>query len=134
MRNILPIVGAAILTSCATQPPSPTEIAESQAALQKLIGGKIAGQPITCLPHYRADDMVRIDDSTVAFRQGSTVYVNHLKGECSHLKDSFYALVTHGSRIGLCNGDIAQVRDVSTGTIVGGCALGDFTPYSKATS
>ena len=128
--RILAIAACAALAACAAQPPSPTEIAKSQAELQKLIGGKVAGKPITCLPHYRADDMVRIDDRTIAFRQGSTVFVNHLNGECSNLKSSFYALVTRGNGMGLCNGDIAQVRDLSNGITVGACALGDFIPYS----
>lgn len=132
MRSILAMGACLVVAGCATQPPSPSQIAESQAELQKLIGGKVAGSPITCLPHYRADDMVRIDDSTIAFRQGSTVFVNHLNGECSNLKNSFYALVTKGNGMGLCNGDIAQVRDVSHGTIVGACALGDFIPYKPA--
>lgn len=131
MRAIFASAVCLILSSCASQPPSPTQLAQSRAELQKLIGGKVAGQPITCLPHYRANDMVRIDDSTIAFRQGTTVYVNHLRGECSNLKDSFYALVTHGNGSGLCNGDIAQVRDVSHGMIVGSCGLGDFIPYTK---
>ena len=131
MRAILAWGACLILSGCATRPQPPTQTAEAQAELQKLIAGKVAGQPITCLPHYRAEDMVRIDDSTIAFRQGSTVYVNHLRGVCTNLKSSFYALVTHSNGSGLCNGDIAQVRDVSHGMIVGSCGLGDFIPYSK---
>src|SRR5918996_4439710 len=106
MRGIYatPLLGLA-LAGCATQPPAPTRTAESQAELNKLIAGKTAGTPITCLPHYRADNMVRIDDSTVAFKQGSRVYVNHLIGACSSLKSGFYALVTRSNGIGLCRGD-----------------------------
>ena len=103
MRAIFALGACLILSGCATQPQPPTQTAEDQAELQKLITGKVAGQPITCLPHYRAED----------------------------LKSSFYALVTHSNGSGLCNGDIAQVRDVSHGMIVGSCGLGDFIPYSK---
>jgi hypothetical protein len=130
MRSICPIVVGLALASCATQPPPP-RTAQAQVQLDKLIAGKRAGAPITCLQHYRADDMVRIDDSTIAFRQGSRVYVNHLNGECSNLSNSFYALVTKGNGMGLCHGDIAEVRDVQTGTLVGACGLGDFIPYSR---
>ena len=97
-----------------------------------LPSGKNAGAPFTCLQHYHSDDMVRIDESTVAFKQGRRVYVNHLIGACSNLDSSFYALVTKSSGTGLCRGDIAYVQDVSTGTIVGSCAIGDFVPYGPS--
>ena len=70
MRGI-PITAFAIaLAGCATQPPAPTRSTEAQAELNKLVAGKIAGAPLTCLQHYRANDMVRIDDSTVAVQTG----------------------------------------------------------------
>jgi hypothetical protein len=40
--------------------------------------------------------------------------------------------VTRSSGSGLCRGDIARVADVSTGMIVGSCAVGDFIPYTTA--
>ena len=130
MRSILPAIAGIALVGCATQPPAP-RTAQAQVEFDKLVAGKTAGAPITCLPHYEADDMVRIDDSTIAFKRGSRVYVNHLNGECSNLKNSFYALVTKGNGMGLCRGDIAEVRDTQTGTLVGACGIGDFIPYSK---
>ena len=104
----------------------------STSDLNKLIAGKSAGAPFTCLQHYRSDDMVKNDESTVAFKQGRRVYVNHLIGACSNLDSSFYALVTKSSGTGLCRGDIAYVQDVSNGTIVGSCAIGDFVPYGPS--
>ena len=132
MRGITITALALTLAGCATQPPAPTRSAEAQAELNKLIAGKTAGAPITCLQHYRANDMVRIDDSTVAFKQGRQVYVNHLIGACSNLDSGFYALVTRSHGSGLCRGDIAHVQDVSNGSIVGSCAIGDFVPYAPS--
>ena len=124
--------GVAILTlaGCMTQPPQASRSAEAQAEFQKLTAGKVAGPAITCLPSYRSNDMVTIDDGTVAFKNGRTVYVNHLLGVCNGLKSGFYTLVTRSSGSGLCRGDIARVADVSTGMIVGSCAVGDFIPYT----
>ena len=131
MRAIPLLLAAAAMTGCMTQPPPATRSAEAQAEFQKLTSGKVAGQPMTCLPHYRAGNMVPIDDSTVAFKDGSRVYVNHLIGECSLLKSGFYTLVTHSNGSGLCRGDIASVADVSTGSVLGSCAIGDWTPYYR---
>jgi len=132
MRAISLLLCAAILAGCATQPPSPTEMARAQAEFQKLTAGKVAGQPISCLSSYRRNDMVKIDDSTIAFKNGKTVYVNKLIGACSGLNSGFYTLVTTSSGPGLCRGDIARVADVRTGMTYGSCAIGDFIPYKPA--
>jgi hypothetical protein len=130
MRAIPLLLITAAVAGCAAQPPA-TRSAEAEAKYQQLLAGKAAGPTITCLPHYRADDMVTIDNSTVAFKDGRTVYVNHLIGECAGLNSGFYTLVTRSNGSGLCRGDIADVRDVRTGMIIGACAIGDFTPYKS---
>jgi hypothetical protein len=131
MRGIHAILAGLAVTGCMTQPPPATRSADAQAKFQRLTANKVPGRPITCLPSYRTNDMVRIDNSTVAFRQGRRVYVNHLLGECSGLRSDFYALVTRTSGPGLCRGDIARVQDLQTGAIVGSCAIGDFVPYAS---
>ena len=131
MRPIHPILVALSLTGCMTQPPAPTRTAEAQAEFQKLTADRVPGRPMSCLPSYRAGNMVPIDDSTVVFKDGGRVYVNHLIGSCSNLKNGFYTLVTRSNGSGLCRGDIAHVADVSTGIIAGSCAIGDWVPYSR---
>jgi hypothetical protein len=132
MRSIpLLLIGAA-LASCTTAPPQPTRTAQGQADYELLLAGKVAGNPISCLPSYRADDMIRIDDQTIAFRDGSSrVYVAHMRGACSNLTSGNNALVTKSFGSGLCSGDIARVVDTNHIT-VGSCAFGDFIPYTKA--
>ncbi|GAA4749662.1 hypothetical protein GCM10023264_15030 [Sphingomonas daechungensis] len=132
MRALSLLLSAAALASCATQPPSPTEAAESQAKLASLTAGKVAGQPLTCLPPgLRSANMEIIDDSTIAYREGSRLYVNHLRGSCSNLKSGFYTLVVRSGGSGQCSGDIADVTDVRTGMTAGSCALGEFVPYRQ---
>ena len=128
MRGILFLAGLAV-TGCTTQPPV-TRTAEAEAQFQKLTSGKVAGQPMTCLPTYRSGNMVTIDDQTVVFEDGRRVYVNHLLGDCPQLSSGFYTLVTNSYGSGLCRGDIAKVVDLHTGMTLGACAIGDFTPYT----
>lgn len=132
MRKIYLVIVGLALTSCMTQPPPATRTAKAEAEFQKLTAGKAAGKPFSCLPSYRGGNMVTIDDRTVAFKTGSTVYVNHLIGECPNLSSGFYTLVTRSSGPGLCRGDIAKVADVSTGMVLGACAIGDFVPYTRS--
>jgi hypothetical protein len=133
MRCICLLLMASSLAACSTAPEPITRTAKGEGELQRLLAGKAAGPPISCLQSYRANDMSVIDDSTIAFRRGrDTVYVNHLRGACSNLGTGFYTLVTRtpGSN-GLCRGDIAEVADVQNGITVGSCVLGDFTPYTR---
>lgn len=132
MRALPLLAVAAALSGCITEPPPATRTAKAQAEYQKLTAGRVAGPSQTCLPSYRADNMVRIDEGTIAFKDGGTVYVNHLRGPCDGLDSGFYTLVTRSHGSGLCRGDIAYVTDSSSGLIVGSCAIGDFVPYRRS--
>lgn len=130
MRCMSLLLLTAALGACTTG-PEPARTAEAAAHLDRLIAGKVAARPLTCLPHYRANDMIVIDNGTVVFKNGRTVYRNDFQGGgCSNLGKGNYALVTRTTGSGLCSGDIAEVRDVSAGITVGSCVLGDFIPYS----
>ena len=130
MRGIALLLIGATLASCAVA-PQPGRSARAESRFQQLLAGKVAGPAVSCLPSYRANDMVVIDDQTIAFRDGSRrVYVANLSHSCSNLGSGHYALVTkrYGGS-GLCRGDIGQVADLTSGITVGSCVFGDFTPY-----
>ena len=137
MRSMSVLIMAGALAGCTTAPPPPTDLAESQAKLQNVIQGRVAGQPINCLPSYQSRNarMVVIDNQTVAFQvTGGPTYINHLEaGACSGLDSGFYQLVTNSyGSLGLCSGDTARVVDTRNGVGVGSCVIGDFTPYTRA--
>ena len=130
MRSMSLLLLTAALGACATG-PEPGRSAEAQAHLDQLLAGKVAARPISCLPHYRANDMIVIDDGTVAFKSGRTIYRNDFQGgSCPQLGQVNFALVTKTLGSDLCRGDVAEVRDLSAGISVGSCVLGDFVPYS----
>lgn len=133
MRRIALLLLATGLASCTTAPPSPTRVARSQAELQSLIAGKVAEKPVSCLPSYNANDMVVVDENTIAFRSGaSRVYIARMNGPCSNLGGAGYALLTRNTGgLSLCRGEIAQVIDTSSHIPVGSCSFGDFVPYVR---
>ena len=132
MRKISVIVAGAALASCSAVPPPPTRTAEAQQRYEMLLAGKVPQQTRTCLPSKQANDMIRIDDDTVVFRDGaSRVYVNHMRGPCNGLASGNYALVTNEYGPGPCSGDIARVVDTSARITVGSCAWGEFVPYVR---
>jgi hypothetical protein len=133
MRFLAPLLIATALGSCSAGPPTamaPTP--QQQAKFASLTAGKVAGAPMSCLSSHRSADMIVIDDSTIAFRDGSKrVYVNHMQGECANLGRGGQALVTQNPTGQLCRGDIAQVLDVTSRIPMGSCVFGDFVPYTR---
>ena len=130
MRGIPLLLIGATLASCAAA-PQPGRSAQAESRFQQLLAGKVAGPAVSCLPSSRADNMVVIDDQTIAFRDGHRrVWVANLSHSCSRLGSGHYALITrrHGGG-GLCRGDIGEIADLTTGMTVGSCVFGDFTPY-----
>src|SRR5688572_33279835 len=133
MRAIPLLLTAAALTGCATQPPPATQMAESQAKLQELTAGKVAGPAISCLPpSARSRNLEVIDDRTFAYVDSSSrVYVNHVRGECSNLWSGFYTLVVSSSGSGTFSGDIAYVAYVRIVITSVSCALCVFVLYIR---
>ena len=122
---------AAGLCACATASEPTYRSAQAQHEYEHLLAGKTAGKAEKCLPTYRSNDMTIIDDDTILFRDGRTVYVNHPLGGCNNLHQSGRALVTRNFGPQLCRGDLATVVDNTSGISVGACSLGDFIPYKS---
>ena len=127
------LVAAAALGACtATSPQELAALAErDQAKLASLTAGKVAGPPMSCLSNWRSRDMVVVNENVVAFRDGrKRLYINHMQGPCNGLGPGRNALVTQTTGTSLCRGDIAQVFDTTSRFNVGGCAFGDFIPFT----
>lgn len=132
MRNAMIGLSALLVAGCETAGEMPLRSERAQATFERELAGKTAGRAEKCLPLQRSRDMVKIDDSTILFRDGRTVYVNTTLGACNNMGDQSYALVTRNFGPQLCRGDIATVTDMTSGITVGSCALGDFVPYRAA--
>jgi hypothetical protein len=133
MRNIL-IASAALvgLAACSTATEPPIRSAEAQARYLKLIEGRVAGAPLSCLQSWNADDMRVIDDQTIVFGERSNqVYVANLQSPCDNVGQPGFALVTRTPTSQLCSGDIATVVQTTSGMTAGSCVIGTFTPYTR---
>ena len=132
MRSILIALSAAGLAACSTATEPPVRSAEAQARYLKLIEGRVAGAPLSCLASWNADDMRVIDDQTIVFGERSNrVYVANLQSPCDNVGQPGFALVTRTPTSQLCSGDIATVVQTSSGMTAGSCVIGTFTPYSR---
>ena len=115
---------AATLASCTAAPP-PTE---SPTALPEL-AGRTAGAPQRCVTFQQGESLTIAGPHTLTYRDGPTIWVNHVPG-CSALKFSdILVLEPVGSQY--CRGDFVRTRDNRTLLPGPGCRLNDFVPYKK---
>jgi hypothetical protein len=125
------VAAALTVGACAYDGAPEPRTPQANAELAKYLAGKIPGKPQSCLPNYRANDMVTIDEHTVLFREGSRrVWRTDIPGGCSNLGRPGYAIVTKqfGGE-GLCQGEIVRVVDTGSGMLAGSCTFGEFVPY-----
>ena len=74
---LVAVSGAALLGSCASTSGQETRSPKAQKELDEALAGRTAGAPVSCLPNWRSNDMQILDDNTILFRDGGTVYVQN---------------------------------------------------------
>lgn len=120
----------ALLGACAGQPMEADRDPQDEARLAQALAGKVAGQPVSCLPNYRTTQMEVIGRDTILYRDGRTSYLQRTNGYCyPNGPRGGYALVTKQFGSSVCRGDIGQVLDTSTRMFAGSCSFNEFIPY-----
>ena len=98
--------------------------------LEKLLEGRTAGKPVSCISQADARDMEIFDGVALVYRAGSTLYVNRPRN--AEALDSDDILVVRGSGSQLCRLDLINTVDRMGHFTTGFVNLGDFVPYRRA--
>lgn len=97
--------------------------------LARMIEGRQAGKPVSCINSWDARDMTVLDKTALVYRSGGTIWVN--RPQNARDLDDDDILVTHTTGSQLCRLDIVQTVDRSSKMLTGVVNLGDFVPYKK---
>ncbi|MEO8455021.1 MAG: hypothetical protein ABI454_07665 [Sphingomicrobium sp.] len=129
MRRMIALVLACTLVG-ASSPDGPQRTAEAQAKLDKMLGGRMAGEAKRCVTSDVLTSPIGIDDQTLLFRDGPRVWRTELQSsiECGNIGPQSFIMTDSGANR-VCSG---QQLDFSDGGIRGACVLGEFVPYTKA--
>jgi len=101
-----------------------------EAKLAKMLEGRVAGKPVSCIPLNQTNNTTVIDKTAIVYQVGRTLYVNR-PTNADQLDDDDI-LVTKTSLSQLCNVDTIQLRDRSVPYMWRGfVGLRDFVPYRK---
>ncbi|MGH6786345.1 MAG: hypothetical protein ACREBO_05905 [Novosphingobium sp.] len=119
--------GAALLAGPALQ-AKPRLTADQR--LDKLLEGRVAGEPRSCISDIASDNMQIIDGKALVYGRGKTIWVNVPRNADSLDDDDILVIRKLGGQ--LCRLDMITTHDRTSGFYTGFLALGDFVPYRKA--
>jgi Family of unknown function (DUF6491) len=100
------------------------------ALLERNLGGKVAGEPVSCISNSQSAQTIRVSDDILLYRvSGNLVYRNDLRSSCPGLARDNDIIVSEVRGVGPCRGDIIRLVDRTSGIQGPACSLGSFTPY-----
>lgn len=126
-KSALILAAAAMLAAPAVSAKQPRLTGEEKLA--KLLEGREAGQPVSCINLSAANETRVIDKTAIAYKVGSTWYVNRPSNAASLDDDDVLVTRTHSSQ--LCRLDTVRLHDRSGHWFSGFVGLEDFVPYRK---
>ncbi len=97
--------------------------------LEKLLEGREAGKPRSCISNMDSRDMQVIDGIALVYRSGSTLYVNRPRNAEDLDSDDIMVIRVHGSQF--CRLDLVNMVDRTGHFSTGFISLGDFVPYKR---
>ncbi len=104
-----------------------TEMTKGEAKLAKLIEGRVAGEPASCIRGYPTRSFEVIDNTAIVYRVGRTVWVNYTRHPESLDDNDIMVFRRFGSQI--CSTDIVTTIDRFGGFYTGNVFLSEFVPY-----
>jgi hypothetical protein len=127
-KLILAIAATAALTGSVSLDAKPR--LTPQERLDKMLVGRVAGKPVSCISSWNTRDMTVLDKTALVYRSGGTIWVNRPENARDLDDDDVLVTKIHGSQF--CKLDIVRTHDRTSHFPTGFISLGDFVPYKKA--
>lgn len=98
--------------------------------LARLLEGRVAGEPVSCISLTTARESRIIDGTAIVYDAGSVIYVNRPRNPETLDSDDIMVTRTSGSQ--LCRLDIVSLHDRTGMWYNGFVGLEDFIPWRRA--
>ncbi len=107
------------------------ELTKGEKKLAKMLEGRVAGQPQTCIRTIPTGRMTTIDKTAYVYGRGNTIYVQRTQNP--EQIDRRDVLVTRrfGGGTQLCKVDVTTTIDPLNGFLTGAVFFDDFVPYTR---
>lgn len=107
-----------------------TEQTKGEKELAKLLEGRVAGEPTSCIRTPPNDRVRVIDDTAIVYGRGKTIYVNRTSRPSDiDDRDTMVTRRFNGSQ--LCKTDTVTTIDRGSQMFSGVIFLSEFVPYTR---
>ena len=107
-----------------------TEQTKGEKELAKLLEGRVAGEPTSCIRTPPNDRVRVIDDTAIVYGRGKTIYVNRTSRP-SDIDDRDTMVIRRFSGSQLCKTDTVTTIDRGSQMFSGVIFLSEFVPYPR---
>lgn len=146
-RTALAAVAAAGLALSAAQPaladdPAPEdapedaqaedaqELTKGEKRLAKLLEGRVAGEPRTCIRVMPTDRMTTIEGTAYVYGRGKTIYVQRTRNP-DRIDDRDALVSRRFNAAQICQQDVVTTIDPFLGFFTGAVFFDKFVPYTR---
>ena len=130
-RLALSAAAIGLLAAPAAQADEQAEMTKGEKRLAKILEGRVAGEPESCITTIGSRSLTQIDDTALVYKRGDTIWVNYTKTPDA-IDDGDYLVIRKFAGSQLCKTDQVQTYSRSGDFFSGVIFLDDFVPYRKA--
>ena len=110
--------------------PAKGEAGKGETELARLLEGREAGEPVSCISSRPQQRIRTIDGTAYVFGQGSTLYVQRTaRPQDIDRRNAILSQSFSGGQ--LCRSDVVSTFDPIQGFFTGGVIFEDFVPYTR---
>jgi hypothetical protein len=129
MKTIATILTATALALTGTAASAQTLAEKGEARLSKMIEGRTAGDPVSCIAAPRSTRLEVIEHVGLVYDAGKTIYVARPQDPKVLGRNDAILIDRVGSQ--LCKQDVTRTFDRYLGFTTGVVFLSNFVPYTK---
>lgn len=129
MKTSRLFIAAAVLALAGATANSADKTEKGEAKLAKMLEGRTAGEPVTCIPSIKGNRLEVIQGVAMVYKIGDTIYVARPAHAEELARDDILVIDRFGGQI--CNTDVVRTVDRSGGYFTGVVFLSKFVPYAK---
>lgn len=134
MRKVstaLAITVSLLVSSGAVAKRADTPYPKGEERLAKLLEGRVAGEPQSCIFAPNSYDLTVVDKTALVYKAGGTIYVNRPANPRDLSSNEILVIDRQAHQ--LCSTDMVQTMSQGTPHFyTGSVFLGQFVPYRKA--
>ena len=107
-----------------------TELTEGEQRLQRMLEGRVAGEPQNCIRTRLNERLTVIDETAYVYGRGHTIYVQRTQNpEDIDRRDTLVSRRFNATE--LCRQDVITTIDPVLGFFTGAVFFDDFIPYTR---